>query len=167
MSDSPPVFEFEFTFTETFIRNALKRDVIWRLVVLVLVFLMGVAAIAWLMGARPWELPTMPALVAGLIAGAIAIPLKFNSIVKRTFAVWERLAPDRTISFRLFAEAIEVKMPNGNARHEWRGMRRLWRYHDIWLLEIVKLNSVLFPSDAPQDARDYVVERCTAAGVRI
>ena len=38
---------------------------------------------------------------------------------------------------------------------------------DIWLLEIVKNVSVLFPSSAPQAARDYVVERCREAGVRV
>ena len=70
-------------------------------------------------------------------------------------------------TYRLHPDAIEVKMPNGTARHEWKGLRRLWRYHDIWLIEIVKMQSVLFPSTAPQEARDYVVERCTEAGVRM
>ena len=88
-------------------------------------------------------------------------------VVRRTYALWTRLSPERTICYRIGPTAIEVEMPSGTGRHEWAGMRRLWRYKDIWLLEIVKNVSVLFPSSAPQAARDYVVERCREAGVRV
>ena len=167
MSPEEPTLEFEHEFSKRFLHDALKRDVIWRLWVLVGALLVAVAGIGWLLGTPPWQVPIWPALAAGALAGAIAIPLKFRSLVNRTFDYWERLAPTRKISYRLFPDAIEVTMPNGTARYPWQGMRRLWRYPDIWLLEVVKMNSVLLPHDAPAAARDYVVERCREAGVRV
>jgi len=159
--------EFSYTFTKRFLWDALKRDILWKLGVAVLIVLVAIAALGWALGVAPWRSPMLPALIGGALAGVIVVPLKLRSIVARTDSYWARLSPDRIIRYRLLPDAIEVEMPNGTARHQWHGMRRLWRYKDIWLLEIVKNTSVLLPADAPEEARAFVVERCREAGVRL
>lgn len=166
-SSGEAVHEFSTTFDVAFIRNGIRRDLYWRIAAIVAVFLVAVAGVAWIAGSPPWRFPINVALVAGAVTGVILIPWKITNVARRTFTYWQRLSPDRTIDYRLFPDAVEVKMPNGTARHEWAGMRRLWRYEDIWLLELVRNMSVLVPADAPADARAYIAERCRESGVRV
>lgn len=161
-----PVHEFSTEFDLRFIRNGIRRDVARRTVVVLAVFLLSVGCIAWVLGTPPTRSPVGGALIAGAIVGLALIPWKITRTAKRTEAYWVRLSPDRLIRYRLFPDAVEVELPNGTGRHQWAGMRRLWRYRDIWLLELVRGWSVLVPSDAPPEALDYIAERCRAAGVR-
>lgn len=164
MSDA--VIEFQHTFTEQFLKDGMKRDVVWRLHAAAGAALVGMGAVAWLLGHPPWT-PTMGiALAAGAFATVLIVPRKFRQLVRRAFALWEQQAPDHVVTYRLDHEAIEVITRNSRARHAWRSMRRLWRYDDVWLIEVVKMQSVLFPSDAPEAARAFVVARFEEAGLR-
>ena len=159
--------EFEHVFDKKFLRDALKRDIVWRLAAVVLFMLVGMAVVGWALGTPPWKAPVLPLLVGGAVAGLVVVPWKFNTIVRSTLALWVHGNPERKLTYRLGPEAIDIETPDSRASHRWKDFRRLWRYSDIWLLEIVKKQSVLFPSEAPEDARSYVVKRMREAGVRI
>jgi len=70
--------------------------------------------------------------------------------------------------FRFDDDGFDVVVGSATNRYAWRGMRRPWRYPDVWLLEIVKNMSVFFPPQAASDeVQAYVVKRCRDAGVGV
>lgn len=166
MSDDH-VFEYTHVFDKRFLHDALKRDIYWRIFALLFGLILVFVGMFWLMGSAPWEQPTLNYLIGALMA-AVAMPwFIMRRVVNRTYEFWSKQSPERKIVYRAGPDAIDVQMPNGHGRHEWKGLRRLWRYKDIWLLEVVKMTSVLFPADAPQEMRDYITERCREAGVTV
>ena len=103
----------------------------------------------------------------GFIVSALVVGLKLLSAAKRVDALWAIQSPDRSILMRLDDDGFDVVTGSSDARYEWKALRRLWRYPDVWAIEIVRRFSVLFPPDAASDeVRAYIVERCEAAGVR-
>jgi len=163
---TPVQHELRFTFDEAFLRAALKRDLAWRGVYATLL-LIGVLVVLWLwQGSVSW----MTAAILG--AGAVALWLLlfrvWRTSARRIFDLWSTQCPDRTMAFRFDDEGFDVEVGSASNRYVWQGMRRLWRYTDVWLLEIVKNMSVFFPPEAASDeVKAYVVERCRDAGVRV
>ena len=108
------------------------------------------------------------AVVAGTVAIACTLAWKLHTASRRIFEFWSKQSPGRSIRYVLDDEGFDVQLEHSSARYTWKGLRRLWRYSDVWIVEIVKNLSVFFPPDAvPAEVREYVVERCRDAGVRV
>lgn len=157
--------EFTFSFDEAFLGDALRRDLVWRGVYASLA-LLAVLAVLWLwMGHL--DLSVLLIVGGGLLLLWVLLYRTWRSAARRVDQLWVKQSPDRTITYRLDHEGFEVVVGSATARHAWEGLRRLWRYSDVWLIEIVKNMSVFFPPDqAPEEARAYILERCRAHGVR-
>ncbi len=158
--------EFQFTFDIAFIKAALRRDVLWKGYVRGGAFLVVAVIMRWVYG--HWE----PLITGALVLGSIFIVWRFHShlgtIARRVFDMWTKLSPAGVIRLELDDEGLSVVHENSRSRFAWQGLRRLWRYDDVWLVEIVKMQSVFFPPDqVREEVRNYIVERCRAAGVRV
>lgn len=161
------VHELRFTFDEAFLRAALKRDLAWRGVYATLIFVV-LLGLLWLwQGGMPSPL-TLGVLGAGVVIVWVLLYRVWRVSARRIFELWSQQSPDRTMVFRFDDEGFDVEVGSATNRYAWQGLRRLWRYPDVWLLEIVKNMSVFFPPQAAsEEVRAYVVERCKAAGVRV
>lgn len=159
-------YEFSYTFDLAFIRRALRRDHSWK-------YLLGPGLLLPLLLVSRGILGTFDPVVVGVVIGGIVVLtwfvyFKFARGTKTFFDFWSKLSPNHTVRFRLDDEGFDLLLESSEARYEWAGLRRLWRYDDVWLIEIVKNVSAFFPPDeAPAEAREFIVERCRAAGVRI
>ena len=161
-----PRHEFEVAFDEAFVRAALRRDFRDK-------GLIGVGFLAAVLAGCWWWLGTFPAMPAVVVAVALpllALRLHFalRTAARRVVALWRKQAPSGRMLWRLDDEGFEVVLEEARARYAWSGLRRLWRYRDVWIVEIVKNTSTFLPPDAvPEDARGLIVEPCRAAGVRV
>ena len=159
-------YEFQFEFDASFIYTALKRDVFWK-AALFSGLLLGIL-FASRLGIGSFE-----PLVVGVSIGAIALicvrlHMALRSGSRRVYELWSKQSPEHIIIWRLDDEGFKIDMVGSASGFEWKGLRRLWRYKDVWILEIVKNMSVFFPPDAaPKEVREYVVDRCIEAGVRV
>ena len=159
-------YEFQYTFDEPFLRTALKRDIAWRGVYAMIAF----AAI--LLGMWLWTRELTP-LVLGIVGVGVVFvwALLFRAWrlgAARVVELWTKQSPERVMAFRLDDDGFDVDVGSAHTRYTWAGLRRLWRYSDVWIIEIVKNLSVFFPPEAaPEEARAFIVERCKANGVRV
>ena len=158
--------QFEFGFDAAFMRAALRRDFYWR------IGYANLALGAVLLGTRLWVGQFTPVTIGIVLAGSAFVTWwllrLLGTCARRIDELWAQQSPDRRIRYELDDDGFDVVMENAKARYEWKGMRRLWRYPDVWILEIVKNMSVFFPPAAvPQEVRDFIVERCRSAGVRV
>lgn len=159
-------YEFHFEFDTVFIFTALRRDVFWK-AALVCGLLLGILLLA-----RLWTGSFTP-LVVGVTIGALGLItlrlyLAVRSGARRVFELWSKHSPDHTVSWQLDDEGFKVEMGISISRFEWSGLQRLYRYRGVWILEIVKNMTVFFPPDAaPDEVREYVLDRCIQAGVRV
>ena len=157
--------QFEFSFDTTFLRRALRRDLLWKGYVLAGAFVL--LAVGLRVAYGRWE----PWVTAVSLGGALIVILRFHALLrqaaKRVDDLWLLQSPSRRVCLELDDEGFDVVMESARSRYRWEDMRRLWRYPDVWMIEIVRMQSVLFPSDsAPDEAREFIVERCRAHGVR-
>ena len=158
--------EFQFRFDVPFLRAALRRDVLWR------GYVMGGIVVALVPGMRLWLGYWHPWLSGFLLAAAAVSVWRFHAMLGRAagrvFELWSKQSPGGVIRYELDDEGFSVVLENSRSRFSWNGLRRLWRYDDVWILEIVKMQSVFFPpGPVPGEVRDYIVERCRSAGVRV
>ena len=144
--------QFEFTFDVPFIRNALRRDFLWKGYLIAGLMLVCVAVARWIDGYfEPW---LTGVLVFGSTLMVWRIHAMLQTIAGRIFDLWTRMAPDQVIRYELDDQGFEVVLQQSRSRHEWAGLRRLWRCSDVWLIEIVKKQSTFFPPDqAPEEPR--------------
>ena len=92
---------------------------------------------------------------------------KFSVATKRTLELMTKTSPDRRMCFEVDDDGVTVRLGESRSRYAWGDLRRLWRYHDVWLLEIARMSSLLFPvRRASQAMQEFIVARCEAAGVR-
>lgn len=161
-----PAHEFSFEFDRAFIRAGLRRDYTWRAWAALLGYpALGIAASLVFPQFR-WLLIGIFGVGGPLVAWLLM--RRFERQVDVTLEHWQKLSPSSTIRFVLDDEGFAVEMPHGSSRYGWSGLRRLWRYPDTWLIEIVRKHSVLFPPDAASpEAREFLLERCRTAGVRV
>lgn len=157
--------EFQYTFDEPFLRTALKRDIAWRGAYAMIAFALLLAGV-WL-----WTRQLSPLTLAIVGAGVVLLwGLLYRAWclgAVRLVELWSKQSPDRVMAFRLDDEGFDVDVGSAHARYTWAGLRRLWRYSDVWIIEIVKNLSVFFPPEAAsEEARAFIVERCEANGVR-
>ena len=158
--------ELTFHFDEAFVRKALRRDVWDR--GWIATGLMVVVAIVM----RVWTGEWSP-LILGIIAVGTAVLwfLLFRTLrsaARQIVALWRTQSPDGTMTFRFTEEGYELEIASASSQNTWKGLRRLWRYDDVWIIEIVKRMSVFFPpSAADPETLAFVEARCREAGVRV
>jgi len=161
--------ELTVRFDREFIRNGLKRDYVWRAIYRVgLIVVLGLVAVLALRRGG-YDAAWVPLPFVGLVlVTAARFAIGFRTMVDRTLQLWLKQSPDGTILFRADHEAITIDLEESHTRYNWGDLRRLWRYDDVWLIEVVKNTSVLFPpQDAPEEMKRFIVERCRNAGVRV
>ena len=157
---------FEFGFDIPFIKAALRRDLLWKGYLLAGGLLL--LAVVLRLTSGSWD----PVLTRALALGAVVVSWSFHSLLGkfagRVFDLWARQSPNGIIRYELGDETFAVVAGASRSEFQWKGLRRLWRYDDAWMLEIVKMQSVFFPPDeVPREVLDFIVERCAASGVRV
>ena len=162
------MYECEFTFDRDFFRRALRRDHFWWSLYSVLAF----AGLLLLIGAV-WGFAALvhPSTLRVIAIGTLAILLVryvvYRLAIKQTFALFEQQSPSRRIRFVAHDDELEVIVDQGTQRYRWEKLRRLWRYHDVWLFEIIKNRSMLLdPNAASDEMKNFIVARCEAAGLK-
>ncbi len=159
-------YEFQFEFDRPFIYTALRRDVLWKAA-----FINGLL-LGILLVCRLWTGSFEPLVVGSILGAMVLITVRLDFAVRagsrRVYELWSKHSPDHLVTWRLDDEGFKIDMIGSSTHFEWRGLRRLWRHQDVWILEIVKNMSVFFPTDAaPDEVREYVVDRCIDAEVRV
>lgn len=107
------------------------------------------------------------------IVALIGVPVVFCAVLwklwraaAKTLELWQVQAPNRVMRIELDDDGFQVLLGKSENRFEWQKIRRLWRYDDVWMLEIVRMRSVFFPPEhVDQDTLDFIVERCQHFGV--
>jgi hypothetical protein len=162
----PARHEIRFRFDRAMI-GAAHRPVFVARGLWFLAIVAGMVGVNWLLGGEtPRLLLYTVAAVSLLVTGRLW--QVWRQTVARSYDLWKKQAPDGEIVMRLDDEALQVCLGTGSMRYKWSDLLRLRRRPRVWCLEIVKHAHVLFPpSAASAEARDYVVERCRAVGVRV
>ncbi len=166
-----PVAELEFEITRDFVFDGLKRDFLqkslWLLGALMVVSVLSIA----LMGGGFSAIlePVHLAGFAGAILALIAMLLfKLRRTTTRVLQLFHSQSPSAVFRYQATQEGLRVITDHSTSEYPWADFRCLWCYPDIWLFEIVKNTSVLFPCrSASPEFRRYAVERVGAAGVPI
>lgn len=157
---------FTFTLDRRLAHDALKRDHRWRpaagLALLV------VAAIVYRMLVGRLDAIVFGMLVLGALLVVVVSLVTYRALLERTHQLWRRQAPDGSATLRADDAGFVVESGRATVRYAWGDLRRLWRFPDAWLLEIVKQQSVVFPPTAASaEALTFIEERCRQAGVRV
>ena len=157
--------ELEFTFDRRLIYTAMRRDVVWRLWLPPVV---GGLLCGWLYYLQG-SIGSMFIWVAGsLTAVEIFLLVMIRVSIVRTDQLWSTQAPDRRMRFSFDDEGFDVLLGESKTRYAWTSLKQLWRYPDVWLLEVVRMMSVFFPADAATpEVRAYISERCQAANIKV
>ncbi len=157
---------FEYEFSAAFIGTALKRDMLWRGVYGTLAML-GIVAVLYVWSGQP-RTTTLLVVGFGVVVMLLALYLVWRRAKRQLFDLWSNQSPDHVMAIALDDDGFDVAVGTSTSRYEWQGLRRLWRYDDVWLIEVVKNVSIFFPPSIPSEAtRAYIVERCKNAGVRV
>jgi len=107
-------------------------------------------------------------MAAALLIVVWRVASVFRRAIDATFELWLKQSPNRRLNFSVDDDGIVVSLEKGSSRYSWGDFRRVWRYSDVWILEIVKNRSVLFPiREAPAEMANYMVDRLRAAHVRV
>lgn len=161
-----PKHTFTFSFDLPFIRRALRRDRNEAVFKIVAIYAIVTPLLAWLMGADSGLFYGI--LGGGFVATVTFVVSAFHKGGKNVHDVWLQQSPSGTIRYQLDDEGYTVQMDNANSRHAWQGLRRLWCYPDVWLLEIIKNQSTFFPTEAASpEIQDYIRERCRSGGAKV
>ena len=158
--------ELPFAFDEAFVRTAMKRDFWDRAWVGTGLLVLAAVIMCMVMGAAP---PSVLAIFGvGIVIVWVLILSTLRRSARQVVSFWERQAPDRTMRFLFNEEGFEVHIGSTHTSHAWAGLRRLWRYPDVWIIEMVKNVSVFFPPEsASHEILAFVESRCRQAGVRV
>jgi hypothetical protein len=162
--------QMSYRFDRQFVRNGLKRDHFWRTVYMLALFSVVVTIVLVYYWSADLHFlgPVLITASVGCVAIIAAALFRFHRAVKAVYEFFRKQSPSGVIQYQLDDEALIVEFDNGSSRFPWRDLRRLWRYPDVWLLEIVKGTSVLFPAAAASDeVKAYLVDRCRQAKVPV
>ncbi|MEE9392946.1 MAG: hypothetical protein V3W41_10615 [Planctomycetota bacterium] len=162
--------DLKFQFDRQFLRNGLRRDHLWKGLILVgsLFVILALGLSIGIFGDEANRSGLAWSLVLLICAAAAAARwLRFKRAVDHTYALWLRQSPSQTIRFRAGTDRLTVHLDSGEQSYAWSDLKQLWRHSDVWLFEIVRDVSVLFPPHAAADAmKDFILERCRENGVR-
>ena len=164
-SASPPRHEFRFRYDRALVSAAYRPLFVQRSLWFVAI-VGAMVGVNWILGGETPRLLwiTVAAFTVLVLARLWQV---WRQSVRRTLARWSREAPDGEITVQLADDAVRVRLGTETTRYGWDGLLRLKRRPSVWALEIVEHRQVLFPPDAASpEARDYLVERCRAAGAK-
>ena len=156
---------FEFTYDIPFVKNALRRDLLWKGYLAAGIFIALIFVIRWSYGYFD------PVFTTAFGIGSVVMVWRIHAVLdkgaKRVCELWDKLSSNRQIRYELDDEGFVIALQESRSRYEWSGLRRLWRYDDVWLIEIVKMQSAFFPPDQVSDeVKEYITQCCQKAGVR-
>ena len=158
--------QLTYRFDRSFIADGLKRDFAWKGFYLLVILIVVEVAVVSIMGGS-WGIEMVGIVAGAAVLIAVLLVFKFRSSVRRVYDFWKVQSPSGELRFSADPVGLTVQTDQANSAYEWSDLRRLWRYSDVWLFEVVRNVSVMFPCRAAPDAmKDYMVERCRAAGVR-
>ncbi len=160
------VHQFDFSFDVAFLKNAMRRDFLWRgYVIGGLLLVLGIV-MRFVNG--HWELYMTGVCLGGAPMIVMVFHRLLTRIAMRLHALWSLQSPSGVIRYELDEDGFSVVFDTSRSSFKWNGLRRLWCYHDVWLIEILEMQSVFIPpAQVPQESLEYIVERCRAAGVRV
>lgn len=159
-------YAFTFEFDRRFVQRALRRDRNWALVKVVAIYALATAIV--LPTFEMHRTLSLALLAGGFIATIALVVVLFARVARSTYSIWERQCPSRKIRYELDDEGFQIHMDHASSRFAWQGIRRLWRYDDVWLIEIVRKQSAFFPPESASDAaRIFIAERCKSGGARV
>ena len=155
-------FDFAFVFDRPFLHRAHWRDYYWQ------PLLVAVLAAAWLVYLH-FGGGLTGNLIVWAVAGTIGITLLSIFLywlrIERTMKAWAALSPDRTFRYSLTDDAIICDAGTSKTRVEWGDLFRVWIYGDVWILEVIRMQSLVFPPSAVSpEAQEFILERCRDAG---
>lgn len=160
-----PVHEVSYAFDLALIRRGMRRDILWRAIYASLVFLFAFGLCMVLLPDMLWLFG--PALGFLSVFALLVLWFGYLKVSQRTLEFWTVQSPDRILRLGFHEEQLVVTTGSGSQRYAWNSMRRLWRYPDMWMFEVVKNVSVFMPPDAAShEVRDYIVRQCEAAGLK-
>jgi hypothetical protein len=159
-----PPFTLTVPFDRRFLWRALRRDHAWILLYAVVIYVILMVLLAWALGESRW----LVGLPIGVVLLGLVFFLRLRTAVRRTHELWLKQSPSRTVRYLVDAEGLTIDMDHAQSRYAWKDLRRLWCYSDVWLFEIVRMQSVPFPPrEAPKEMKAFILDCCRAAGVRV
>ena len=158
--------EFSFEFDRAFVRHALRRWLRRALIAVgILVTLASFTVYAAYRGDSTFMI--LWAVLMTILVVAI-VSYRWRTGQRRVYDLWCQQAPDRRMTYRLDEEGFEVITARASVRYEWERMRALVRDPQAWGIEVVKGAHVYFPPHAASpEQKEFIVERCRAAGVKV
>jgi len=161
-----PRYTFSFRFNKAFIQAALRRDRNWGIAKVLILY--AIAAPLVLFGLDAHSNLTYGILGGGLLATMTFVLVLFHKAATSVHTIWQRQSPSNTIRYDLDDDGFSIHMENASSRFEWQGLRQLWRYPDVWLIEIVKKQSAFFPPHAaPEAALTFIEQKCRNGGAKV
>ena len=156
----------EYAFDARFVAAAMRRDFLWRGYLIAAVVACVPVYFRWSSGA--WDTGAL-AFYLGLAAIVIVL---FHGLLRMSarnqVKLWRTQSPDGRIQFIFDAEGFEAVVGASRNRFAWKNLRRVWRYPDVWMFEIVKMRSVFLPPDClSEEQRRDISAWCAQAGVRV
>ena len=157
---------FTFTFDEAFVTRALRRDKRWALVKVLLLYAAAVPLLRYGLGG---DGPLFYGLMGGGFVATMTLALALYAKAGRSaYQLWLRQSPSRQIRYELFDDGFTIHMDHASSRFAWQGLRQLWRYPDVWLIEVIRKQSAFFPPEcASSEARAFLEERCRTGGAKV
>lgn len=157
---------FSFRFDKAFIRRALRRDRNWGVIKVLILY--AIATPLVLFGFDDPGRLTYGILGGGFLATMTFVLTLYAKAATSVHTIWLRQSPSQTIRYELDDDGFSIHMENASSRFEWQGLRQLWRYPDVWLIEIVKKQSAFFPpSEAPPEALAFIEQKCRDSGAKV
>lgn len=157
---------FTFGFDEAFVTRALRRDKRWAVAKVVLLYAAAAPLLSFGVGG---DGPLLYGLLAGGFIATVTLAVALYAKAGRSvYRLWLRQSPSRQIRYELFEDGFSVHMDHASSRFAWQGLRQLWRYPDVWLIEVVRKQSAFFPPEvASPAALAFIEERCRSGGARV
>jgi hypothetical protein len=157
---------FSFRFDKAFIQRALRRDRNWG--VLKVLLLYAIAAPLVVFGLDAHSGLTYGILGGGFVATMTFVVALFAKAANSVHAIWLRQSPSLTIRYELDDDGFSIHMDHASSRFAWQGLRQLWRYPDVWLIEVVRKQSAFFPPEAVDaEALAFVERKCREGGAKV
>ena len=131
-----------------------------------LAFGIAVAGFATLLflGNRSWYTGAIGAVCAmGLAVGLIAYPV----YLKRALSIFRQMETPQ-VTFRFDEEGISAESDLGSSSIQWKLVKKLWRFPDVWLLMFSNSSySVLPLASIDAELKEFIIESVRKSGGKV
>lgn len=157
-----------YHFDRSLIRAGVRRDFVWRLVYVESLFVLICGTMHVFVSPIHASNTLMGVVLGGFVVLGLATSFRFRRGVDTTFEFWSKQSPDGVVEFRFDEAGFAVSLGESVSRFAWSDIRRLWRWHDVWLFQVARGMSVILSApEAGPDVKEFVVRCCQDAGVRV